>query len=117
MSKCKEGCCLNEQAHGAFCIGGCVHDDEPKMSDLRKAFEKAIPMPKGIYWNGLTYSPRTPDDVESALDYNLCLTAFKAGLEAAAKVCDSMMHADRLTKEACAKYIRKLKDEATWSQT
>ena len=37
---------------------------------------------------------------------------YQAGLEAAAKVCDNMMYADRLTKEACAKYIRKLKDEA-----
>ena len=78
----------------------------------REELEKAIPMPKGIYWNGLTYSPRTPDDVESALDYDLYLTVFKAGVEAAAKVCDNMMYADRLTKEACAKYIRKLKDEA-----
>ena len=38
--------------------------------------------------------------------------AFKAGKEAAAKVCDNMMHAVRLTKEACAKYILELADEA-----
>jgi len=80
--------------------------------ELRKAAERLLHT-----WDNDEdeFSVKIDGDIEAlraALDKEPIKDAFKAGLEAAAKVCDSMKYADRLTKEACAKYIRKLADEA-----
>jgi len=80
------------------------------MNNIREAFEKAR-FAKGMC---LAWSDANERycDCEVERDFQRFTAGYQAGLKAAAKVCNSMKYADRLTKEACVKYILELADEA-----